>query len=145
MTEELREVVISAATRPEIVEAVRRVHSAIERAVEARRPRCDASGRCCRFEEYGHRLYVTTMELAAFVARLPPPGQWPEGLAEAFRGAQVRRRAQHAHEFEQHARSFEKTLGPTALVGELAGRLLPREVDLARHVVLGHERIVAVG
>jgi Fe-S-cluster containining protein len=30
-----------------------------------------ASGRCCRFEEYGHRLYVTTLELAAFVAELP--------------------------------------------------------------------------
>jgi Fe-S-cluster containining protein len=29
-----------------------------------------ASGRCCRFEEYGHRLYVTTMEVAAFVHEL---------------------------------------------------------------------------
>src|SRR4051812_50089543 len=25
------------------------------------------SGRCCRFEEYGHRLFVTTLELAAFL------------------------------------------------------------------------------
>src|SRR6202012_3380440 len=33
------------------------------------RPICVVSGRCCRFEEYGHRLYVTTMELAAFFGR----------------------------------------------------------------------------
>jgi len=32
-----------------------------------RRPICVTSGRCCRFEEFGHRLYVTTMELAKFV------------------------------------------------------------------------------
>ena len=32
--------------------------------------RLAVSGRCCRFEEYGHRLYVTTLELAAFVAAM---------------------------------------------------------------------------
>lgn len=25
------------------------------------------SGRCCRFDEFGHRLYVTTLELATFL------------------------------------------------------------------------------
>lgn len=27
---------------------------------------CQASGRCCRFEQYGHRLYVTAAELLHF-------------------------------------------------------------------------------
>lgn len=34
---------------------------------QARLPRCDQSGRCCRFEAFGHRLFVTTMEVARFV------------------------------------------------------------------------------
>ena len=42
----------------------------MQREVDARRPVCVMSGRCCRFEEYGHRLYVTTLELAAFVRGL---------------------------------------------------------------------------
>jgi Fe-S-cluster containining protein len=29
--------------------------------------RCDQSGRCCRFESYGHRLYVTALEVAWFL------------------------------------------------------------------------------
>ncbi len=32
---------------------------------------CVASGKCCKFERYGHRLYVTTAELEYFAAVLP--------------------------------------------------------------------------
>src|SRR4029077_10178830 len=31
-----------------------------------RGPVCRSSGRCCRFEQYGHRLYVTAAELGHF-------------------------------------------------------------------------------
>ena len=34
--------------------------------ITALNPKCDASGRCCRFEEYGHRLYITMAELIHF-------------------------------------------------------------------------------
>jgi len=34
--------------------------------IAARRPVCRSSGRCCHFEEYGHRLYVTAAELLHF-------------------------------------------------------------------------------
>ena len=34
------------------------------------RPLCLASGRCCRFEAHGHRLYVTGLEVAWFLDRL---------------------------------------------------------------------------
>jgi len=40
--------------------------------IAARKPRCDASGRCCKFEEYGHRLYVTLAELVHFAHVLAP-------------------------------------------------------------------------
>jgi Fe-S-cluster containining protein len=43
------------------------VYDRVQSEIDARRPTCAVSGRCCRFEEYGHRLFVTTMELAAFV------------------------------------------------------------------------------
>jgi Fe-S-cluster containining protein len=34
--------------------------------IAARKPVCKASGRCCKFEHYGHRLYVTAAEIIHF-------------------------------------------------------------------------------
>ena len=67
----LRDAVMVASTRPEIPAAVARIYADLQRQIDARKPICSASGRCCRFDEFGHRLYVTTIELAAFVASLP--------------------------------------------------------------------------
>jgi len=64
---ELGQLVRAAAGRGDVLAAVRGLYDDVQREVDARRPVCAVSGRCCRFEEYGHRLYVTTMELAAFV------------------------------------------------------------------------------
>jgi Fe-S-cluster containining protein len=64
--DDLAAIVRYAAGRPQVREAVRDVYTAVQREMDARRPICVISGRCCRFEEYGHRLYVTTIELAAF-------------------------------------------------------------------------------
>jgi hypothetical protein len=35
-------------------------------------PVCGLSGRCCRFEEYGHTLFVSAPEAALLVADAPP-------------------------------------------------------------------------
>src|SRR5258705_8729319 len=59
-----------ASARAEVREAVVNLYSAVQREIDARRPLCVVSGRCCRFEEYGHRLFVTTMELATFFHEL---------------------------------------------------------------------------
>src|SRR5687767_7570923 len=69
--EQLREHVRAAAARGDVREAVARVYADLQREIDARRPICSTSGKCCRFEEYGHRLYVSTLELAAFVAQAP--------------------------------------------------------------------------
>ena len=53
-----------AAWDPRIDSALRAMHEAVAEQVAARRPTCLPSGRCCRFEEYGHRLYVTGIEAA---------------------------------------------------------------------------------
>jgi hypothetical protein len=53
-----------AAWDPRIDAALRAMHDEVAAEVAARRPVCLPSGRCCRFEEYGHRLYVTGIEAA---------------------------------------------------------------------------------
>ncbi len=68
----LREAVREARKRPDLQSRVRALYADVQRQVDLRQPRCDISGRCCRFEEYGHRLFVTTIEIAAFVESLSP-------------------------------------------------------------------------
>lgn len=67
---DLKSIVFDAAARPEVAAAAAEVYKGLQGQIEARKPICSASGKCCRFEAYGHRLYVTTIELAAFVASL---------------------------------------------------------------------------
>lgn len=67
--DQLQDVVRAAAGRADVTKAVADLYAELMRRIGVRRPKCDASGRCCRFEEFGHRLYVTTIELAAFVAQ----------------------------------------------------------------------------
>jgi Fe-S-cluster containining protein len=64
---ELCTAVIDAFWRPAVRTAVADLYTALETRISQRRPLCVLSGRCCRFDEYGHRLYVTTIELAAFL------------------------------------------------------------------------------
>jgi hypothetical protein len=59
-----------AAVRADVRDAVANVYHALAEQVELRRPVCVTSGRCCRFDEFGHRLFVTTMELGAFLHEL---------------------------------------------------------------------------
>ena len=75
---ELCRAVMAASVNAEAREAVARVYAELQAEVDRRRPACVVSGRCCRFEEYGHRLYVTTLEVGAFVHGLTaaPPAGW---------------------------------------------------------------------
>jgi Fe-S-cluster containining protein len=81
----LQEAVRAAAGRPETRDAVEQIYRDLAAEVEARRPRCVISGRCCRFEEYGHRLFVTTLELATFVhgfENTPPAAALANSIAD---------------------------------------------------------------
>src|SRR5690606_7786325 len=68
--------VSEASKRPEVLAAVEAVYADLADAIARRKPVCEMSGRCCRFEEYGHRLYVSTLELAAFYAGAARAGAW---------------------------------------------------------------------
>ena len=70
MEQTLESAVRAASARPEVAAAIHALYADVQLAIDDRRPACAVSGRCCRFEEYGHRLYVTTLELAAFVRQL---------------------------------------------------------------------------
>ena len=71
MDQRIADAVFAAAQRPQVRQAVSDLYEQVMKEINTRRPICLVSGRCCRFDEYGHRLYVTTLELAHFVHHLP--------------------------------------------------------------------------
>ena len=89
MDECFKQTVLDASQRPEVRAAIQKLYRDLQREIDQRRPVCLVSGRCCRFDEFGHRLYVTTMELASFIhdlqevpARNPDPAGCPFQLAK---------------------------------------------------------------
>jgi Fe-S-cluster containining protein len=48
------------------------LYAEVDAAVAAAGPRCDASGRCCRFKEYGHTLFISSLEADVLLAAAPP-------------------------------------------------------------------------
>lgn len=60
----------AAADLPEVERFFLAGRARIAEVVRARRPLCLASGACCRFEEFGHRMYVSGLEAAFVVARI---------------------------------------------------------------------------
>jgi len=61
---------IEAARDPVIAGELEAVYEQVARAIAQRGPICRASGRCCNFERWGHRLYVTGLEAAYTLTRL---------------------------------------------------------------------------
>lgn len=57
---------------PDIRERVLAVYAAVDAAVAAASPRCEASGRCCRFTEYGHTLFLSHFEAEILLDAAPP-------------------------------------------------------------------------
>jgi Fe-S-cluster containining protein len=82
--QQARNAILSASARPDVHAAVKQIYADVQNQIDLRRPLCQLSGRCCRFEEFGHRLYVTTLELATFLhdlqqMNLPIPSPNPGG------------------------------------------------------------------
>jgi len=50
------------------------IYAAVDHDVAARGPRCELSGRCCRFDEFGHRLFLTRLEADRLLAQGLPVG-----------------------------------------------------------------------
>src|SRR6266567_103945 len=60
-------------------EAIRRrvleLYRDVDRDVAVAGPVCVASGRCCRFKEYGHTLFLSNLEAEVLLASAPPFAQ----------------------------------------------------------------------
>lgn len=63
---------LAAAARPAVSDRLEAIYGMVADQVSAHAPVCVASGRCCNFESYGHRLYVTGLEAAWCINRLGP-------------------------------------------------------------------------
>jgi Fe-S-cluster containining protein len=57
--------------KPDTEARVREIFAAADKAVAAFGPKCDASGRCCRFTEYGHTLFISQLEADVLLAHAP--------------------------------------------------------------------------
>jgi hypothetical protein len=55
------------AVRQKVLE----VYAKVDAAIAAAKPRCDASGRCCRFTEYGHTLFLSHFEAEILLENAP--------------------------------------------------------------------------
>src|SRR5207245_6518630 len=59
----------------ELRRRVLELYHEVDRAVAAAGPVCVASGRCCRFKEYGHVLFLSNLEAEVLLANAPPYDQ----------------------------------------------------------------------
>lgn len=47
------------------------LYAEVDAAVAQAGPRCDSSGRCCRFKEYGHTLFISNLEAEVLLDAAP--------------------------------------------------------------------------
>ncbi len=50
--------------------ALRELYAELDAAITAKGPTCWSSGKCCKFDDFGHRLYVTGLEIAWFLGQV---------------------------------------------------------------------------
>ena len=56
----------------EVCQEVLAIYREVDEEVRAAGPVCVASGRCCRFKEYGHTLFLSNLEAELLLADAPP-------------------------------------------------------------------------
>ncbi len=61
---------MSAAARLRL--EVLQLYNEVDQEVAAAGPLCVASGKCCRFKEYGHTLFLSKLEADVLLAAAPP-------------------------------------------------------------------------
>ncbi|HEV3238041.1 MAG TPA: hypothetical protein VGZ25_13715 [Gemmataceae bacterium] len=55
-----------------IHQGVMDIYEEVDAAVADAGPVCVASGKCCRFKEYGHTLFLSNLEAEVLLAKAPP-------------------------------------------------------------------------
>jgi hypothetical protein len=69
---------MSGAIDDEQRDELRALYGEVDAAVARAGPTCALSGRCCRFREYGHTLFLTGVEFRLLQADAPDPVRPPD-------------------------------------------------------------------
>jgi hypothetical protein len=56
-------------------DALRVIYAELDAEIARRAPVCQLSGRCCRFAEYDHTLFLSSAELGVLLADAPAPSR----------------------------------------------------------------------
>lgn len=67
------------AADPDFLATVDALYADLDAEIAGNSPVCSNRGACCKFGAFGHRLFVTPVELACFLARTIEPIQAPSG------------------------------------------------------------------
>ncbi|QVL30401.1 hypothetical protein KIH39_16250 [Telmatocola sphagniphila] len=57
---------------PDWHDRIYRLYLELDAEIAGHQPRCEASGKCCRFREYGHTLFLSQLEAEVLLASAPP-------------------------------------------------------------------------
>ena len=68
---------VKAAGQGQLLDELAGLYARLEGELAANPVRCNRCGRCCDFAAFGHRLYVTPIELALLVKEPAPDGSTP--------------------------------------------------------------------
>lgn len=79
----------SVHTPKAALDSVEALYRELDAVVASHNPRCDASGRCCRFNTWGHQLFVSSLEMEYFAMRMglipiPASSEEQDGLRIAL-------------------------------------------------------------
>lgn len=65
--------------REEAYRDLEAAYADLDRELASIRPKCELSGRCCRFREFDHQLWTTGLELDYLLERHALPASIPDG------------------------------------------------------------------
>ena len=63
----------AASRRNDCLDAVRDLYAQLDPQIAVHASLCRKCGRCCHFEQFDHRLYVTVLEAGFYLAACGPP------------------------------------------------------------------------
>jgi Fe-S-cluster containining protein len=76
-------------TDPRLRAGLLQIYSDLAQDIAQRAPVCDLSGRCCRFKEYGHRLYLSRPEAELLLEKGLPAGAQVDDAGCPFQVGQL--------------------------------------------------------
>ncbi|MCP4594354.1 MAG: hypothetical protein GY842_26795 [bacterium] len=106
---------------PAFLAAMREFYDRLDERIAQHHPVCRNRGACCRFDEFGHDLFVTAAELACFLAErdLTEPGgesrTCPHQVSGSCRARQVRPMGCRIFFCESAGQGWQEALSESAL------------------------------